>query len=395
MIINNQIRYLKKLNETKEWVNVLTLVKDFEFTLEELFNEFSQKLPVYMPDLITRIYHISEKEIINIRENNVSVNGIIPYNRNLEQLTLSHVELPYFLDFNLNEITGEWRLELDCEKYTGFISDEEIKKTYQVGIFRHHNYIKYAREKDAVALNITIELSKKFVYEVPVIEEQLDRKIGGKFEKVALPIIKVYYNNMQFIAVPDDIFNNAFQFISKKIPYESDYTKYYYAYEYAANLLYLNTHYIDAEGDTSIYDRFDIDFYARINYISYFEARNIILSMSDNYYLKIVDILELLEHRITDDRTSIDKWNYFKSEDKNFEMYRKYAIAKFENKDLTYIFDEVLQNSKKNVSESSQKSATSKFGNKVKEFAEQNNLPIWKESRGRPSTVSYKRGLPQ
>ena len=99
---------IEKLMVDKDWIDVHAATKEFEISFEHLLNAFNDNLPVYQLYTENQIHPISKVDTEYYVDQNVLIYGHIDYDQSNERVACYSENLPTFLEFYINEITGDW-----------------------------------------------------------------------------------------------------------------------------------------------------------------------------------------------------------------------------------------------------------------------------------------------
>ncbi|MBB5143644.1 hypothetical protein [Desulfovibrio intestinalis] len=379
---NAQTDYLKALEKKgNEWICAYEIIERLEISLEELLNAYGDGLIVYDADLKNKLYPVSQLDDKILYSNDAALFGQIDFDCQKEMLVLLKHDLPSCLKFELNEMTGEWRLTVD---YDGFTSDpfsrrESGEYEYTISMKKLYNFSKYSRDESEFTIIIHAAFLK---------DACLTMQTAGsvKLDDITV-LLQALYNNIMFYGVPLYYLNKAKRILDFKdynsartLAYASEFA-YYYFYDVPKT----------KDGIEVFSDLFSIDEYARKYNISYQTARRDILRGQQGLFIKIADFRDFIEkkkEKSIEEKT--DEWDKFTlpqqgdTSQEDFGKYKLFVGLKFKGCSLKEIFDEVLSKSSKATTEAAKDTACSKLGNKVKKFARENNLPLWIENRGRP-----------
>ena len=373
-----QREYLNKLKgKGHEWICAREIVECLEISLEDILNAYGDGLTVYDADLKSIIYPISQLDDKILYSNNAALYGQIDFDCQNEMLVFLRSDLPQCLEFKLNEKTGAWCLKVD---YDDVEFNHECwkkgEKDYTITIKKLYNFSGYNRDE----VDIKIEIHAVFL-EDTYIDMYCDDHIKMNHRIV---LLKALYNDIMFFGVPINMLNEAKRILNfnnystaRVLAYASEFA-YFYFYDVPKTVKEVEV----------LFDQFSIDDYSRRYNITYNAARYEILQRQKDLYVKVDDLdifLKKVKEKTLDEKLASWDQAHFSSSDiseKDFEKYRMFARMKFQGNTLKEIFDAVLLESKA-VSPPAQDTACSKFGNRVKKFAKENNLPLWTENRGR------------
>lgn len=376
-----QLAYLKKLKEKgNEWICAYEIIEKLEISLEGLLNAYGEGLIVYDADLKSRIYPVSLLDDKILYSNDAALFGQIDFDPQNEMLVLLKHDLPSCFKFELNEMTGEWRLKVDYEEFTfNPPSQNQGECDYTISMKKLYNFSGYSRHESKFDI---------LIYASFIEDSCLDKYDDGfvKFYDTIV-LLKALYEDIMFYCVPIYLLDKAKRILDFK-NYRSA-KSLAYASEFAYNYFYDVPR--TKDGIEVFSSLFNIDEYARKYKISYLTARNEELQRQQSLFVKVADLTGFIEK--TKEKTIAEntaEWDKFTlPQEANisqevFDRYRLFAKLKFQGCSLKKLFDEVLSESSKANTEAAQDTACSKLGNKVKKFARENNLPLWIENRGRP-----------
>ena len=378
---------IEKLMVDKDWIDVHAATKEFEISFEHLLNAFNDNLPVYQLYTENQIHPISKVDTEYYVDQNVLIYGHIDYDQSNERVACHSENLPTFLEFYINEITGDWVITYKPESSIKFNLDElerrDIEETYGVDLIKKYQFGKFHSETEVQRIIIEVNKDDSLKYK----DHCCDNDLSFQERTSNVISVKAIFDENEYYAVDEKSLNTAKKIICNKLVFPDKASHLAYISQYAYFNIYLMPK-CKVDENKVYFDFFSVWKFASINCMDYFSAKVLFLEQCKNYGIKLDELKNYIDiSMVGDDNPDIQAWVQHSKgvSDPKIKRYIEYAIGKLSGLNSSQLFEKCFTDQNNIHKESSQSTAVSKFGKVVMDYAKKNNLPIWVEKRGRPA----------